>query len=102
VGLRKCGLHAFRRYRTTWLRKNRVPEDLIRYWIGHADRTVTDGYSKVKEDREFRREVCAQVGLGFALPATEVRAESPVVVPSVPKNAVVECPVSGSVGTSSL
>ena len=33
--------------RTTLLRKNRAPEDLIRFWLGHADETVTDGYSKL-------------------------------------------------------
>ena|SRR2546425_1599386 len=85
VGREKCGFHAFRRFRTTWLRKNRVPEDLIRYWIGHADRSVTDGYSRVKDDVKFRKKVCAEVGLGFQLP-TEIRAESPEVVPIVPKN----------------
>jgi integrase len=31
------GFHAFRRWRTTWLRKNRVQEDLIRWWLGHSD-----------------------------------------------------------------
>jgi integrase len=43
----KAGFHAFRRFRTTWLHKNRAPEDLIRFWLGHADETVTDGYSKL-------------------------------------------------------
>ena len=68
IGKEACGFHSFRRFRVTCLRKGRVPEDLIRFWIGHADKTVTDGYSKVKEDREFRK-VCAEnVGLGFELP----------------------------------
>jgi len=63
-----CGFHTFRRFRVTHLRKNRVPEDLIRFWIGHADKSVTDGYSKVKEDVSFRM-VCAEnAGLGFELP----------------------------------
>jgi integrase len=53
LGHGKAGFHAFRRYRVTHLRKNRVPEDLLRFWIGHADRSVTDGYSKVKEDVAF-------------------------------------------------
>ena len=39
---------------TTWLRKQRAPEDLIRYWLGHAKESVTDGYSKLAEDLEFR------------------------------------------------
>ncbi len=80
LGQPKAGFHAFRRYRTTWLRKSRTPEDLIRYWLGHADESVTDGYSKLKEDVEYRKEVVDKVGLGFALPM-----ENPVVVPNVLK-----------------
>jgi integrase len=49
MGHEKCGFHAFRRLRVTHLRKQRVPEDLLRFWIGHADGSVTDGYSKVKD-----------------------------------------------------
>lgn len=64
----KSGFHAMRRYRATWLRKSRVPEDLIRFWLGHADRTVTDGYSRLSEDMEYRRMGAEQTGLGFALP----------------------------------
>jgi integrase len=62
MGRETCGFHAFRRFRVTHLRKNRVPEDLIRFWIGHADQTVTDGYSKVKEDVSFRILVCGKRG----------------------------------------
>jgi len=68
MGREKCGFHAFRRYRVTHLRKQRVPEDLLRFWIGHADRSVTDGYSKVKEDVEFRRFTAEQPGTGFHVP----------------------------------
>ena len=63
----KLGFHAFRRFRVTHLRKNMVPEDLIKFWIGHAPKTVTDEYSKVKNDVNFRREVADKVGLGFDL-----------------------------------
>jgi hypothetical protein len=58
-----------------------VPEDLLRFWIGHADRSVTDGYSKVKEDVAFRQLCAANVGLGFELPAENL-AEKPVVARS--------------------
>jgi len=64
----KSGAHAFRRFRATWLRKQRTPEDLIRYWLGHANRSVTDAYSKLKEDVAFRKKVAEQVGIGFELP----------------------------------
>jgi integrase len=63
-----AGFHSFRRFRVTHLRKNRVPEDILRFWIGHADKTVTDGYSKVKDDMEFRRVCAANVGVGFDVP----------------------------------
>jgi len=43
AGIDKAGFHAFRRFRVTHLRKNRVPEDLIRFWLGHGHKTVTDG-----------------------------------------------------------
>lgn len=59
--------HAFRRFRVSQLRKNRVPEDLIQYWIGHAKETVTDGYSKLAEDVELRRYWVEKAGLGFEL-----------------------------------
>ena len=61
------GFHAFRRWRTTWLRKNRVQEDLVRFWLGHSDRSITDGYSKLGEDEPYRREVAESVGVGFNL-----------------------------------
>ena len=63
----KLGFHAFRRFRVTHLRKNMVPEDLIKFWIGHAPKTVTDEYSKVKNDVEFRKDVAEKIGLGFEL-----------------------------------
>jgi integrase len=61
------GFHCFRRFRTTWLRKNRVQEDLVRFWLGHSEKTVTDNYSKLSEDTEYRREVADKVGTGFSL-----------------------------------
>jgi integrase len=61
------GFHAFRRFRTTWLRKQRAPDDLIRFWLGHAEESVTDGYSKLSEDVVYRREIAEKVGVGFSL-----------------------------------
>jgi hypothetical protein len=79
LGQPKAGFHAFRRFRTTWLRKNRTPEDLIRFWLGHADESVTDGHSKLREDVEYRREVVNKIGLGF-----EISRQTPDVVPNAP------------------
>jgi integrase len=75
-----CGCHAFRRFRVTHLRKNGVPEDLIHFWLGHAGKTVTDDYNKLKDDLEFRKEVSVRVGLGFELPSNKT-----VVGPNEPK-----------------
>ena len=71
LGLSTSGAHAFRRYRTTWLRKQHAPEDLTRFWLGHSNKSVTDGYSKLKDDLAFRRKVTEQVGFGFELPSSK-------------------------------
>jgi integrase len=68
----KCGCHAFRRFRVTHLRKNGVPEDLILFWTGHTGKSVTDDYSKLKDDLGFRKEVAIRVGLGFTRPAKKI------------------------------
>ena len=88
MGRETCGFHAFRRFRVTHLRKNRVPEDLIRFWIGHADKTVTDGYSKVKEDVSFRMLCAENAGLGFELPSP-IREPKNEVVPSCTQSELV-------------
>jgi integrase len=66
--IEKQGFHGFRRFRVTHLRKQRAPEDLLKYWLGHAPATVTDGYSQLKADTAFRTMVAEQLGLGFSLP----------------------------------
>jgi integrase len=86
LGQPNSGGHAFRRFRTTWLRKQHAPEDLIRFWLGHANRSVTDVYSKLKEDVAFRKKVAEQVGIGFELPAEKTEV-API------------CTQSGSVAT---
>ncbi len=70
LGVEKTGFHAMRRFRATWLRKQRAPEDLIRFWLGHAKQSMTDGYSMLAQDVDFRREVSEKVGTGFNVPAT--------------------------------
>jgi len=66
-GVKKVGLHAFRRFRLTWLRRNSVPKDLERFWMGHAPEEVGDLYSNLKDDASFRAMWCEKVGLGFKL-----------------------------------
>lgn len=65
---KKVGLHAFRRFRTEVLRRAGVPEDLIRLWLGHSKRTVTDFYADgLRNDTARRREWCERAGLGFSV-----------------------------------
>ncbi len=46
-------------------------EGLIRFWLGHANKTITDGYSLLKEDSQFRRKIAEQVNIGFEISASE-------------------------------
>jgi len=60
--------HSFRRFRVMHLRKNRVPWDLEKFWIGHANKDVTDKYAtQLQEDVDWRKDVADRTGLGFAL-----------------------------------
>ena len=57
------GFHAFRRFRTAHLRKSRVPWDLEKFWLGHANKNVTDKYSEqLKTDVQWRKEVAEYTG----------------------------------------
>jgi integrase len=82
-GAEKAGHHAFRRFRLTWLRENRVPADLERFWIGHANETIGDDYSGLKENILFRKKIAEEIGVGFEIPSSVVPK-----VPNVPKTAV--------------
>jgi integrase len=65
---KKVGLHAFRRFRTETLRRERIPEDLTKLWLGHSKQTVTDFYAiGLQKDEAWRREWCERAGLGFSL-----------------------------------
>lgn len=70
LGVEQTGFHAMRRFRTTWLRKHQAPEDFVKFWLGHAKQSVTDSYSKLADDEEFRKEVAEKIGTGFAVPAS--------------------------------
>lgn len=69
LGQPKCGAHAFRRFRLTWLREKAVPKDLEHFWMGHADEEVGDLYSQLENNIRFRKEVAERIGLGFELSA---------------------------------
>ena len=66
-----CGYHAFRRFRNTYLRNAaHCPPGLLMYWLGHADRSMSDRYDKVGEgaNAAFRVKQAKGMGVGFELP----------------------------------
>ena len=77
MGVDKGGPHVFRRFRATWMRKQKTPEDLIRLWLGHGGTSVTDLYVNIEKEKAWRKEEAERVGVGFTLPTS--------VVPNVPK-----------------
>ena len=71
------GLHAFRRFRTSILRKASAPEDLIGLWLRHAELSVTDlNARQLREDVAFRQEWAERCGLGFELGYLGYRSEA--------------------------
>ncbi len=83
-GDHKAGSHAFRRFRNTHLRnRTTCPEGIRKFWMGHAGKGIPDLYDKIREDVAFRKEAAEQCGFGF---------EMPLIIPNVPKPAVVRRP----------
>jgi len=72
----KCGVHAFRRFRNTYLRNyTSTPPGVYRFWMGHASgeptrtgETMSDRYDKAEHERALRKEWAERAGLDFALP----------------------------------
>jgi integrase len=80
LGQPKCGLHAFRRFRNTYLRNyTSTPPGVYRLWMGHAsaDRdtsvgageSMSDRYDKAEHERALRGEWAERAGLGFKFPS---------------------------------
>jgi integrase len=66
-----CGFHAFRRFRNTHLDNSLCPNGLIKFWMGHSPKDMTDYYNKVARDLQFRRDVARSMGVGFDVPKTQ-------------------------------
>ncbi|MDQ1409143.1 MAG: hypothetical protein QOJ41_878 [Acidobacteriaceae bacterium] len=61
--------HSFRRFRSEVLRKNRVPWQLEKQWLGHASRDISNRYAEgLSDDLQWRKQVAQQTGLGFSIP----------------------------------
>jgi integrase len=65
LGVPKAGFHSFRRFRATHLSKSRVPESLVKFWMGHAESNQTEEYVKMLDEAVYRKEVADSVGIGF-------------------------------------
>jgi hypothetical protein len=65
----KGGFNIFRRFRITYLKKSDCPEALEHFWSGHAQTHVSERYTKLFQDRDYRLEWAEKIGLGFDLPA---------------------------------
>lgn len=75
LGISMRGFHSFRRYRNTFLRQSHCPGGLQRYWLGHADRDMTDVYDRSSDDVAYRRDVARSLGIGFDVPKTLTERE---------------------------
>jgi len=74
LGQPKCGVHAFRRFRNTYLRNfTGTPPGLLQFWMGHAGEGMSDLYDKIKADVKFRKEMAEKAGLGFDIPSKSVQ-----------------------------
>jgi hypothetical protein len=79
----KGGFNIFRRYRITLLQKTECPEVLRHFWSGHAPRHVSERYTKLREERNFRLEWAERIGLGFELPPSIGQLGQLRIVPKV-------------------
>jgi integrase len=61
------GFHSLRRFRVTRLREVGAPEDLLKFWIGHSGKDISDRYSKLAQNVAVRKEWAERAGLGFNL-----------------------------------
>jgi len=67
-----AGAHCFRRFRAAQLKRAACPDDLRKFWLGHASDDISDHYAlQLLEDVDRRKAAAASVGLGFEV------AESP-------------------------
>lgn len=73
--VKKAGklFHSFRRFRSEVLRRNRVPWQLEKFWLGHASRDISDRYAEgLSDDLTWRKQVVQQTGLGFSIPVGQL------------------------------
>ena len=62
------GTHSLRRFRATHLAAAGCTYDLIKFWLGHSGKGVTDRYTRPGKFMDHRRGWAERAGLGFELP----------------------------------
>jgi hypothetical protein len=76
----KGGFNVFRRFRITELKKSDCSDALQHFWSGHAHTHVSERYTKLLQDRDFRLEWAEKIGMGFEVPARSVAPRAPLIV----------------------
>jgi integrase len=76
----KGGCNIFRRFRITELKKSDCPDALQHFWSGHAPTHVSERYTKLLQDRDYRLEWAEKVGMGFDLPGRSVAPLAPLIM----------------------
>jgi len=74
--LSQRGFHAFRRFRNTHLRQQHCPDGLLKFWLGWANKDMSDNYDRSCEDVQYRKDVAHSMGVGFELPKTPTQKKS--------------------------
>ena len=54
------------------MKKSESPEFLQHFWSGHAQTHVSERYTIMLQEREFRLDWAEKIGLGFELPKAPV------------------------------
>jgi len=70
LGIPRCGFHAFRRFRNTHLRQNGCGDMLLKIWMGHTAKGMSELYDKTRRDLTYRRMGAQSLGVGFDVPKT--------------------------------
>ena len=87
LGLAKGGFNIFRRFRITYVGKSDCPESLKNFWPGHAQKHVSERYTKLMVEDSYRLEWAERLGLGFKLPGTAASSVPPATLQVVPSAA---------------
>jgi integrase len=66
----KRGFHSFRRFRNTFLRQSHCPDGILKFWLGHSGKDMSDLYDRSREDLQYRKDVAKSMGIGFELSKT--------------------------------